>query len=381
MVSNVAEAKDLSKLITPNIKKLYSDFKVTFQSSYFLTFEAKSLTTEKTHTIRALDTSSPFVKENYHTAATLFVQELLYLASTYPNTILIKTFEIDNEKICFASTNYSSPYLSQQQAPLNAEKECNKEKMPIVASKLLSDLSSNINFLLHSMNVSRCSELVTPKNIFQFKDESDYFLGDWSKARDNLNLSAQTEKEKQNDCKSDGSKEVLELAWSVLTVVGVSSEAIEKVKRIDTQSDYMTAIDEILGKLELSTHYKDLLRKMLDKDPKKRPKIEELSTKSKEILPSEESQEPVVLKDVSKSVNVNQPLVEESKIGEVSAPITKNPSSSILSSLFNKSIDKLAPHNLLACSSEGSNKITIFDIEKKEEYCNFDGAKLESKVS
>ena len=70
--------------------------------------DTEACDSKEKHRIRVLDRSKEFVKKEYGLSTTLFVQDLLYLQSTYSGSILTNIFEIgnDGQQLDFATHPY-----------------------------------------------------------------------------------------------------------------------------------------------------------------------------------------------------------------------------------------------------------------------------------
>ena len=90
---------NLEFAIPLKIKNTYKNFKPIANTSSYRVFEAESCYTNEKHNTRVLDRSKEFVNQEYNLTATLFVQELLYLQSRYPSSILTNAFAIVDSKI------------------------------------------------------------------------------------------------------------------------------------------------------------------------------------------------------------------------------------------------------------------------------------------
>ena len=115
-------------LITPRLRKTHRDFIFLHQSSYYVTFQAKTLSppnlASEIHTIRILDSSTQFVKTDFFKAATLFMQEAFYLCSKMAEknfTFLAEHFEMckDSAVVVFKGPSFES--LSEILRTTNAQ--------------------------------------------------------------------------------------------------------------------------------------------------------------------------------------------------------------------------------------------------------------------
>lgn len=259
--------------ITPKLKLEYADLKIISEEASYITLQAKHRNTEQLHTIRVLNPNSAFVKEDYHVAATLFIQELLRLCISSPQDVLIETFEIYDKKISYATLPYS------QLKKHVADNELNHAEINI--DKLLKNVVSDLEFLVNNLRFKNCSSIVSLENIYQLEKSGNYFLGNWAQTilSDNSQQVASTDPNAgyQNRPPVNMFEEIYSLGLVVLELNGLKKEEAETLRAMrDSNPLYeITLISLIKDRLHLSENLRDLLIRMLSKTASQRPKIDE----------------------------------------------------------------------------------------------------------
>lgn len=252
-------------MLPPKIINLYSGFELVSDSSYYKVFTAKSCIDGLKYSIRALDLESQLVQRDYSTAATLFIQEILRLCLRLgtSDVIIIENFEIYKGKIAFVSL----PTLDLQ----NRAKDFVKASDPSLnIERMLKDIFSDIHFLYTRMNLSAIP--IYPKNLCRLEGTSTYFLSDWSigQVSDQKNLSPTP------------SKEYFALGLISLKIADIENQEIEDLLKIRHDGMYYASLEFLVKKLK-SEPLQKLVFELLQKDPTKQPKLEEL-VKKEQIL-------------------------------------------------------------------------------------------------
>lgn len=284
---NRTETTVLQELIPPKLKSSYTNIMFISQTINYVVFEAKSASTNQIHNIRALDINNQFVRDNYNSSATLFIQELIRLCiiQAHPGTsIPIETFEICGNKMAFSSLPYNN--LESEIGSMSSK----LHKTPnthLDIEKLIADVLIELEFLQEHMKLPNCNKLVTPQHIYRFKDSGSFFLADWvclaNQDQEASHPQSYFEKPEsfQSNCMvlGDFAEEIYELGLVILELSGMKHESIENL-RVMKQVDsllYDGVLENILAKdLKQSTSVKNLLGKMLKKKPVQRAKFKEL---------------------------------------------------------------------------------------------------------
>src|SRR5690606_26368843 len=83
-------------------------FKFVAETSTYRVFNARARASREWHTVRVLDCTKYYAKANDDHAATLFVQELLWLQQRYPGSVFTNTFEIsgNGDQMACATLSY-----------------------------------------------------------------------------------------------------------------------------------------------------------------------------------------------------------------------------------------------------------------------------------
>ena len=284
-------------IIPPKIRLLYTDFKLVSEAHYFKIFSAKSISRNKSFTLRVLDFNSEFYKCNSNIAATLFVQELLRLSTLYPDTVLIEDFEICDKAVAFVTSSYLplSHLIKEDKGPQNIDME-----------KLIQDVLTDLNFLVFDMGLSskdsKSSIIQTDfENIYQISDNNKFFLGDWAKGLETVKalegLSEVNMKESDDDLK--GEKEIQTFAFKMLELCGVKNEDIQDIMYIKNPKVFMAGLDALLSGLELqSESLKKTLRSLLANNSDSKKRLADFSrTKRKEAKEETKLVDPPLSKD------------------------------------------------------------------------------------
>ena len=173
---------DLPVKIPPNLKLLYTNFKLVTKTSYYYVLEATSRKSFELHAIRILDTASEFVNKNFDRAATLFIQELLHLQSKIPGSVFPENFNIsENGKQIVCITRSYVPENRQ------FEKTAGPKKIVFV-EKLIKEIYADVEFLWKNFQSKKILESLQIENIsymadrapFSFSDNGTHFLSDWA---------------------------------------------------------------------------------------------------------------------------------------------------------------------------------------------------------
>ena len=267
--------------IPPNLKFAFSKLTLAQDSDeIFLHYQGKSKVNQRMHSLRVLNIHSDFVKANYDTAVTLFIQELLRLTIPYPSSILIETFEVSNQTMGFACCPFNS--LETQ---LGNSRE-------IDIPKLIEDITSDMEFLWRNLKLRKFGDIISSKNIYSFEGGSRFFLGNWVKTIQNGAL-VNHEKLKTSDIIADSlnansenqiansqdlSEEIFALAATVLELSGTKRNSIEYL-RGESPKSYQDAVKKAISKNNhLSKPIKQTLEKMLSLDVRKLPTLHEIKT-------------------------------------------------------------------------------------------------------
>lgn len=141
--------KPILNTLTPKIKLLYSDTKLLSETEYCQTFDAVSKCDNEQYTIRTLNITFGFYKENPNLATTLFIQELLRLCTTHPESIIIESFEShDRGQFAYAMKHCRTLQGLVGKSKGGALKEINFDL-------LLKNVMSDVKFCLKSSEYLR----------------------------------------------------------------------------------------------------------------------------------------------------------------------------------------------------------------------------------
>ena len=289
-------------LLTANIIISYSDVKLVSETSLYHLYEGKSkYAPNPSHTIRAFNFNSDFVKENFDAAATLFIKELLHLVSIDPKSVLIDSFEINDQKMAFAALSYAPlSYQIQkiQDSMMNEESKAGMKPNEFSDIKcienMISDLLLDVEFLSKEMKITDCSRILVPNSIYKFKESGAYFVGDWLTAlMSGDQLLAQTGTTLKRSPSLLIPKEMFSLGLSILELNGIHPETIKELREMEGKKQILfeeTLKGLLFGKSfeSMSKELKKLLKRMMDSNVNVRPGIEEFkeikSARRKQLL-------------------------------------------------------------------------------------------------
>ena len=250
-----------SNHLTPKIKSSYTDLKQICNKDTFIIYEGKSRATQEVHTLRVLNLSHEKVQIDYDKHATLFIKEMVRIASHSPKAlqVILNSFEISEQKMAFASIPYN-PVPAESNGNLRTllkEKDIEKMMQDIIAdTELFESLEAD------------CSDLITLDSIYRFKEDNVFFLGGWSEALESdLSINLDQSVVRLRD-KPDG---VYSLGKIALEQLGLRSRDVEKILMIDEPFIHDSAIKGIIAENQnLSPDTKKLIGQLLTKSPEKR---------------------------------------------------------------------------------------------------------------
>ena len=286
MLPKNIEKKDNQFTIPPKTELLYEDFKLVAETSTYRVFNARARASREWHTVRVLDCKKEYVEANNDHAATLFVQELLWLQQSYPGSVFTNTFEISGNGNQMACATLSYLPLSCQ---LSGTEEVINPKDSKVIEKLLSDVLRDVEFLWKDLHLRKILDALAPENISFIKEKGRFFLGNWAKIYEKAqsevsNLSATTtyvsEAAKSKKLSSqDLAEEIKALAFAILKMNKVDCDEIQyllaapKLKIATYDFAVKTALAEGFPDSE---KLRSLIGKMLNPDIQNLPNLEEL---------------------------------------------------------------------------------------------------------
>ena len=320
MLPNDDELEEKQFTIPPKTKLLYEDFKLVAETSTYRVFNARARASREWHTVRVLDCTTEYATVNGDHAATLFVQELLWLQQRYPGSVFTNTFEISGNGDQIACATLSYLPLSCQ---LGGTEDIINTKDSKVIEKLVSDVLSDVEFLWKDLQLRKIVDVLGPENISYIKEKGRFFLGNWAKIYEKAqskasNLSATTtyvseeSKNKKFIRSQELAEEIKTLAFAVL---GMNKLDYTELQSLLAAPNLQTSVYNVAVKSALVEVFPDseqlryLLGKMLSPDLQNLPNIEEFRVKDETTqyscyLVYEESKE---LQDETKGGSPNKP--------------------------------------------------------------------------
>ena len=238
------------------LKSAYPNYKLVSECSYYSIFQAESQTHGEIHTIRVLNLTSESTQKNYDAAATLFIQEALYIANHVNNrleSVIVESFEIDNKKIAFVTKPYQS---------LSSLKQKQSTRLSLDLEKLLKDIIANVSFLHSSMKLGNLS--IDANNIYSFDDANSYFLGDWGVATPIQTITTPRTSVETIGLSSEirvprtAAQEIHKLAFLALELSGLSIEDYGELLEIKDEFKYINYLEVIANKLDKLRYNKAL---------------------------------------------------------------------------------------------------------------------------
>lgn len=238
--------------LTPKIQLLYSDIQPLSETEYCQTFDAISRSDNQKYTIRTLNLTSDFYKKNPNLATTFFIQELLHLCTSFPDAVVIESFE-SHERGHFACAIKHCETLQQL-----FERD---EVKGIDFELMIKNVQSDVEFLLSKLKLSQTISIES-QSIYQFNGKSGYFLSDWVKS---LGKDSIVETRAENADNTKGTREAYNLGMRVLELNGILREDIDDVKAIRNAKLHNGGIENMLAELNQPEKLKNTLRKLLCK--------------------------------------------------------------------------------------------------------------------
>lgn len=269
--------------VPPKIKFNYENLKFVTETSTYRVYEAETRDFNTKHSIRILDRTKEFVKHHFDLAATLFVQELLWLQSRYPGSVFTNTFEIGENGTQIACATL--PYLQMTSQFDENLKECQ------AMEKLISNVISDIAFLWKDLQLRNIVNALGTENFCYMKEKKGFFLGNWAKIiessvpeKQDLTVSTAASENIRSGLltSQDLNSEIKELAFTLLKMKGINYASIKKFQEMqDIEPEiYDFAVKKALGDaFKDSQRLQSLVERMLSLDPQKLPKLEELRIK------------------------------------------------------------------------------------------------------
>lgn len=248
----------------PHLSFNYTDFELhNAKDSYYRVFQARNRNTQEIHTIRVLNCENQFVRNDFDRAASLFIQELLHLCLSHPTLPIIKSFEIHERKIAFA-TKLCHSIGNIETTPTGNE----QQKLDI--EKMLVNVLSDLNFLRRELLLSQSCKEIDSQSIYLNAETNEYFLGNWHqilyRQSDNPPVVA-----------GNFAEEMYALGAIALEKNGLPREELDAIRSIPTIKTHNAAIRGLVMDIEnLDEKAKNLLIKILNKEAKERPKLEDL---------------------------------------------------------------------------------------------------------
>ena len=294
LLKNIVKQEQFT--IPPKTKLFYEDFKLVAETSTYRVFNARARASSEWHTVRVLDCKKEYVEANNDHAATLFVQELLWLQQSYPGSVFTDTFEISGNGKQMACATLPYRPLSCQLS--GSENVINPNDSKVI-EKLLSDVLSDVKFLRKDLHLENILDSLGPENISFIKEKNRFFLGNWAKIYEAaqfeaLNVSTATTyaaEPAKNKMLSpqDLAEEMKALACAILKINNLDYTALETLQAIPNleTSVYNFAVQSLLTKcFPDSEKLRSLIGKMLSPDFRNLPNLEELIVKEDKPQPS-----------------------------------------------------------------------------------------------
>lgn len=251
----ISDQEYQSLSIPPKIKQAYSDLQLVATTSYYKVFEATNRSTYQRHTIRVLDTESEFYLKDRNFASTLFIQELLYIATRFSenDVVIIENFEISGEYI---------GYVTKPTYSLKTKLEDVARKSPINIEKLFDDTLSNLEFLFNTLKFTNST--VKADTIIQFEECDGYFIADWADC--SLSDEKSLEMSSYLGLDAPGTQQIFDLATIILEVTGINKQDIKFFKNLKDEELYTSSVFSITENIK-PKNFQKLIQRSLIKDP------------------------------------------------------------------------------------------------------------------
>ena len=279
--------------VPPKIKFNYENLKFVTETSTYRVYEAETRDFNTKHSIRILDRTKEFVKHHFDLAATLFVQELLWLQSRYPGSVFTNTFEIGENGTQIACA--TAPYL-----PLSLQSDANKiinPKDSMTLEKMIRDVISDIAFLWKDLQLRNIMDTLGPENFCFLIEKKGFFLGNWAKIiessvqeKQDLTLTTVVGYKRSDQLTSqDLVSEIKALAFALLKLRGINYTSLKKFQEmpdLDPETYDFTVKKTLGDNFKDSAKLQSLVERMLSQDSKKLPNLEELRIKEEGVSAS-----------------------------------------------------------------------------------------------
>lgn len=255
--------------LTPKIRDNYTDLNPVVKTDTFMIYEGNSKSTPEIHTIRALNLNCARVQSDYDTYATLFIKEMVRIASHSPNTlnVILQSFEISGQKMAFASVPYHPIAIESKN---NLGKPLNEKDIEKMIQNIISDIE-----IFEKINLD-CSDLIALDNIYRFKDDDIFFLGGWTEASELDLLSSFVKREKID--------KVYSLGLIALEQLGFKKSELLKISTIDEPVIHDSALKGIIADHKnISPKTKSLISTMMAKSLEKEKSRLKLTTQRMSI--------------------------------------------------------------------------------------------------
>lgn len=253
--------------LTPKIKNSYTDLHKLFEADTFFIYEGKSKPTQEIQTVRILNPNCERVQADYDAHATLFIKEMIRIASQSPKAleIIIESFEISEQKIAYATVPYNS--LAGEAKPIL--RDINLEKDIV---KMMRDLTPDIELFGKLGLESLYNNLIGFDNIYRFREDNTFFLGGWTEGLSSdpsVSQSVMPGQEKPDD--------IYSLGLISLELLGLKSSDLLKILLIEDFFVHDAAVKGIITDVtNISPIMKKLIGMMMTKTHTKRMSWQQL---------------------------------------------------------------------------------------------------------
>ena len=258
----------VSDQLPPKIKQNYSLLEELPSSGHFKEYKVRSLKNHMLYNLRIISLKSTAPKDDKeNTPVTTFIKELVRFCMLQPSEIILEDIEEGNGVIAYVKK------------PSHSLKSEGKDAAALDIKKVINDVLTDVNFLQNRMQLGPIP--VKLANIFQ-SESNTYYIDYWR-------ATTESSKPQSTDSQIGSLKigvsdlssakleaQIYQLGLAMIQIKSEDPTYLERCSQIIDSKIHDTAFRGILSSLDYSKDTKDLLREMVQRDPKNRIKLEQL---------------------------------------------------------------------------------------------------------
>ena len=265
--SNREETKG-SEYIPPGITRNYKIEKDLQLDTYFKEYEVQSFKDTKIYRLRVLDLRANIYEDsrnNNH--ATIFLKELIRFCINYPEEIVLEDIEITKDFIAYVKKEG----CCLQDKLLQDIKELNVEK-------IIKDVMNDIHVMENKMQLGSFS--LKLENVFESVERGKYYVDyRYCKKDDDQVKKDEDGIPRKQDHESTSEKlehYIYQLGVVMIELLRGDKVLFETYTKVPDAEIQKLACEKLVNGLNCSIQTKDLIKKMIVKDPQSRIKLDEI---------------------------------------------------------------------------------------------------------